>query len=519
MKQETFFFRFETLSPLHIGCGEDYEPANFVVKQETSELINFAPLEFISSLNHEEKDEFSHICSQGTIASLLDIFKFMQRHAAKAEGRSVHVCAGFLDHYASTLKLSGQQEWKLRQELNQFRIERTAFQPLTGMPYIPGSSIKGALRTALLDLRQPSRKVSVEPKDRWASGKLEKKIFDGGSFSTDPLRLVKVSDFIAEGETATEIVYAVSKKKKISNFESSAPYQIVEVVKPRSSFIGSITIVQPDGERGDIPTQPVTMLELEKAMRHFFRRENERENRELDAVGSVGVEFSGENGKLPLRVGRHSGAESLTIQGYRNIKIMQGKGNKPKNENHATTIWLAADHKKVEKSASLKPFGWMSATCLSVGEMEDLKQKAAKLRESEKIKLKDIARQRQIAEQERREQKRLEAVAEERKLAEKAAQKARVDAEWEQWKSLTQDEQDVRIVRGDPLAQKFAPEKVKDPIQHIWPKIDAADPAQKKDLAQAFKDLWGKSGKWKVNKKKKKQFEKVQKVKVILGEV
>ena len=198
---------------------------------------------------------------------------------------------------------------------------------------------------------------------------------------------------------------------------------------------------------------------------------------------------------------------------------MQGKGNKPKNENHATTIWLAADHKKVEKSASLKPFGWMSATCLSVGEMEDLKQKAAKLRESEKIKLKDIARQRQIAEQERREQKRLEAVAEERKLAEKAAQKAREDAEREQWKSLTQDEQDVRIVRGDPLARKFVSEKVKDPIQHIWPKIDAADPAQKKDLAQAFKDLWGKSGKWKVNRKKKKQFEKVQKVKAILGEV
>lgn len=517
MKQETFFFRFETLAPLHIGCGEDYEPTNFAVKKEQGELVIFAPLEFISRLNHEEKEEFSRICSQGTIASLLDIFKFMQRHAAKAEGRSVQVCSGFLDHYDSTLRLSGQKEWKLRKELNQFRIERTAFQPLTGQPYIPGSSIKGALRTALLDLRQPSRLVPVDLRDRRASGKLEKKIFDGGSFATDPMRLVKVSDFIAEGEPETRIVYAVSKKKKISNFEPSAPYQIMEVVKPGSSFIGSITIVQPDGERGDMPTKPVTMLELEKAMWHFFQRENERENRELDAVGIVGVEIPGENEKLPLRVGRHSGAESLTIEGYRNIKIMQGRGNPPKNEDHATTIWLAADHKKAEQSTSLKPFGWLVATSLSAGEVADLKQREEELRDGEKMKLKELAKQRRIAEQEHHEQERLAAEAEKRRQVEKAAQEAREAAEREQWESLTDNEKDIQIVRGGLLAQKFAPEKVKDPIQHIWPKIDTADPVQKKALAQAFKDLWVKSGKWKVNKKKKKQFEKVKKVKEIIA--
>jgi len=517
MKQETFFFRLETLAPLHIGCGEDYEPTNFVVKKEQGELIVFAPLEFISGLNHEEKKEFSHICSQGTIASLLDILKFMRRYAAKAEGRSVQTCSGFLDHYDSTLRLSGHKEWLLRKELNQFRIERTAFQPLTGQPYIPGSSIKGALRTALLDLRQPPRKVSVNPKDKWASGKLEKKIFDDGSFATDPMRLVKVSDFIAEGEPETRIVYAVSKKKKISNFESSAPYQIMEVVKPGSSFIGSITIAQPDGERGDIPTKPVTMLELKKAMRRFFQRENERENRELDTVGIIGIEIPGENEKLPLRVGRHSGAESLTISGYRNIKIMQGKGSKAKNEDHATTIWLAADHKKAEQSSSLKPFGWMVATHLSAGEMADLKQREEKLRDSEKMKLKELARQRQIAEQELREQERLAAEAEEKRLVEKKAQEDREAAEQEQWEALTVNEQDIQIVHGGLLARKFAPEKVKDPIQYIWPKIDTADPVQKKALAQAFKDLWEKNGKWKVNKKKKKQLEKIKKVKEILG--
>ena len=516
MKQETFFFRLETLAPLHIGCGEDYEPANFVVRRETGELISFDPLEFISGLGREEKDEFSRICGQGTIASLLDILNFMRRHADKAEGRRVQACAGFLEHYDATLQLAGQKEWQLRRELNQFRIERTAFQPLNGRAYIPGSSLKGALRTALLDLRQPPGKIQINPQGRRASGELEKKILDGGSFATDPLRLVKVSDFVAEGEPATEIVYAVNKKKKNSHFDSSAPYQILEVVKPGSIFTGSITILQPEGERGDIPRKTVTMRELEQAMYHFFRRENERENRELDVIGVVGVELPGDKERLPLRIGRHSGAESLTIWGYRHIKIKLD-GRNFTHKNHATTIWLAADQKKAEKSASLKPFGWLLATRLSAEEMAALRQKETERREKEKARLKDIARQRKVAERERRERERLAAEAEKKELAEKAAREAREAAELERWELLTEDEQDALIVRGDPLARKFVPEKVKDPIQYVWSKIDTADSEQKKKLARAFKDLWQETGKWKVNKKKKKQFEKVQKVKEILS--
>ena len=38
----------------------------------------------------------------------------------------------------------------IRQELNQFSISRTAYNPYNNLPYIPGSSIKGALRTAYL---------------------------------------------------------------------------------------------------------------------------------------------------------------------------------------------------------------------------------------------------------------------------------------------------------------------------------------------------------------------------------
>lgn len=50
-----------------------------------------------------------------------------------------------------------------------------------------------------------------------------------------------------------------------------------------------------------------------------------------------------------LRIGKHSGARAVTIDGIRSIKIMKGKGNKPSFEQEETTIWLT-DH---------KPFGWL----------------------------------------------------------------------------------------------------------------------------------------------------------------
>ncbi len=509
MKQETFFFRLEVLSPLHIGCDEDYEPTNFVVDEQSSELINFNPLDFISRLNGDEKTEFCRICDQGTAASLLEIFKFMQRHADKVQGRKVQVGAGFLQHYTSTLQISGRDQRKVRNELNQFRIERTAFQPLTGISYIPGSAIKGALRTALLNLRKPNRKLPTRD--------LEKNIFDGGNFSTDPMRLVKVSDFIAEREPENRIVYAVNKKKKPSKFDFSAPYQILEIIKPGASFIGSVSIVSPDGERGEIPRNPVTMLELKDALRQFFLYEKEREIRELAVVGIAEGIIPAENEKLLLRVGRHSGAESLTIAGYRDIRIKL-KGRDSTQKNHATTIWLTSDHKKPTSLASLQPFGWLSATPLSSAELITIKEDAEKQREVEKQELKIVAQQRQTAEKERliREQA---IVEEEKRVA--AEQQVREDqeaAKKESWESLTTEEQDLMIVRGGDLAREFASVRINNLYQEIWSKLDSAASEQQKALAQAFKERWQKENKWSVGKKKK-QFVKVQKVKEILGEV
>ena len=58
-----------------------------------------------------------------------------------------------------------------------------------------------------------------------------------------------------------------------------------------------------------------------------------------------------------LRLGKNGGAESKTIDGYAQIKIMAGKGQKPTFEAQTKTVWLAADDDK--STSGLLPFGWV----------------------------------------------------------------------------------------------------------------------------------------------------------------
>jgi CRISPR-associated protein Csm5 len=63
-----------------------------------------------------------------------------------------------------------------------------------------------------------------------------------------------------------------------------------------------------------------------------------------------------------LRVGRHSGAESVTLEGVRQIKILEGKDPQTGKQRSTTaketkTIWLAAQDKGQQQEMS--PFGWV----------------------------------------------------------------------------------------------------------------------------------------------------------------
>lgn len=143
-----------------------------------------------------------------------------------------------------------------------------------------------------------------------------------------------------------------------------------------------------------------------------------------------------------LRVGRHSGAESVTVHGARNgnIKIMKGNGQPPEYADAAKTLWLAADEKG--QTANLLPFGWllvevqpMDLPCQEWGELQALCEPhlaparafAARLAGKQA----EMEKARALAESKRREeeeQARQRAEAEARAAREEAERQARLAA-------------------------------------------------------------------------------------------
>ena len=380
--------RLQTLSPVHIGCDDVYEPTSFVIDEQRQALIEFDPLELLNSLNQNEKTELTKVCMGN---DLLSILKFIRKiYSQQVGGREVEIAPALLKQYKKILGMSRFD----KRALNQFVIGRTAYNPHDNIPYIPGSSLKGALRTAYLSKITKDKGVKnwweVSQKltrdDRRNSGtidkgirkkrlykELEEKLLDG-KFNTDPFRLVKISDLRAVNGVRTKIVYAVNKKKKQSRFEAKGPYQILETIQGDEIFEGIINIEKP--ERGSNISRPVTKETILDSLECFYKSicidEDEAVLKKIDASSAVsdtvGSRFRDTIGvsTFPVRLGRHSGAESITIEDNRHIKIMQGRGAQPKfTTDGATTIWLASDSPDPDSNRDLLPFGW---AILTIGE-------------------------------------------------------------------------------------------------------------------------------------------------------
>ena len=123
--------------------------------------------------------------------------------------------------------------------------------------------------------------------------------------------------------------------------------------------MGSITVDVPHASAG-VRTS-VSLKDLLDGSRRFYGKEKTREERELAQIGitpqTPDVHLHDRDANFLLRIGRHSGAESVTIEGQRQIRIKQ-EGAHSKTLEYATTFWLAAETRKPKLKEHLLPFGW-----------------------------------------------------------------------------------------------------------------------------------------------------------------
>lgn len=110
-------------------------------------------------------------------------------------------------------------------------------------PYIPGSSVKGALRTALAwtgwdEVKPKLDRAAIGRSKSWAGQPLERKIF-GPDPNHDLLRALHVGDFHTEQSAAESMVLA--NAQVITPKHMQSPIEL-EVVKTKIAFHGNITV-------------------------------------------------------------------------------------------------------------------------------------------------------------------------------------------------------------------------------------------------------------------------------------
>lgn len=399
---ETHELLISTLSPVHIGCGEDYEPTNYVIDSDTNTLYAFDPARLLARLEQQQRDELSRALDDRN--PVLATQRFFFRHQALAIEIASHrapVAPAAARHYAARVGQVANRQQDGGQVINKLEITRTAFNPVSGLPILPGSSLKGALRTALLEaLRaKTGRRYPLTDQEAGRNNDAARKSKDmerdllGGSFETDPLRLVKIADarFLAgsykaknaRGEEiqrerqARSILFQANRKKRPNQFTASGSIEtLVECIpagQPRA-FASQLVIEHKAGQGEKTPRRQIDFTTLAQACNNFYGERFETELAMLEANGYVSPSWaqnarnrltpSGIWGKaiaagrgFLLRVGRHSGAESVTIDAPRKIKIMKGKGQPAEWDSEATTVWLAANEPGA--SGGMWPFGWV----------------------------------------------------------------------------------------------------------------------------------------------------------------
>ena len=178
------------LSPLHIGCGEDYEPTNYVIHQNV--LYSFDPA--VVPLDAALRKELLAAVRSGSIPSVVkffqrnvDTFRVFAENALPVCGQCVKT------HRLMAEKGEGRNQNKIARTTYCATNEGNAY-------YLPGSALKGVIHTALLN-----RVNAGTPRD--IKDDLDKKIL-GGTFSDSPMRFLKVADLLQTKPVPSRIVMA-----------------------------------------------------------------------------------------------------------------------------------------------------------------------------------------------------------------------------------------------------------------------------------------------------------------------
>lgn len=380
-----------TLSPIHIGCDEDYVPTNFIIKDRLLYVLDMAVI-----AEELTDDERAKLGSFQSIGAIQQFFKSKRDRFTSLASRLIEVATDIANEYEEKAGKPTQQSTGGNPIYNLFPISRTAYNPTDASPYLPGSSLKGSMRTALLNAINNSKPRQSNEDNRSLQQRL---LNTDGKFENDPLSQLYVVDahHSIDGEPApSSVLYAVSKKKRISERSSPELKVFLEAIHGtlEDAFVGEIRLTSNKITWNDLcnACNNFYLPQLEESLKHEYLSpmlDPVWRDLLINLLEKEIKELSTNHQGFLLRVGKHSGAESVTLNGIRHIKIL-GKDGKDSSYRAETTEKRFASNIK-KSNGGLLPFGWIWVECcddefkhISLSMREKLRLHSTLIRQSQR---------------------------------------------------------------------------------------------------------------------------------------
>lgn len=174
----TFKIEILPVTPLQIGSGEDLPGYNYYIEGDAWYVYRIEDL--FALLDTTQRTALLEIAA-------VDIMALTERLSPFAT--AIKQCA----YYRGTCSLGAAAAWRQAAQNHSQALARRFMHNGEG-PYLPGSSLKGSLRTALLyGCMNP---IASVPRERNPGANLESKTFryPSNRISMDPLRFLKIGD-------------------------------------------------------------------------------------------------------------------------------------------------------------------------------------------------------------------------------------------------------------------------------------------------------------------------------------
>lgn len=460
------------LSPLHIGAGQELDPFSYIIRKE--KLLMFDLFKWMNG--YENKEELYKKMDSG---NFLELRAYISR---KFNDDNAILC--------SIPVKSRDITERYRKAINDNRSKNQAIinfmtrNEITRIPYIPASSIKGAISTAIMSRFVLDAGVKKNNKKDY-----HEKIL-GRDILKNPMKNLKISDmdlhstgsFIYEAKE-----YSMKPDKTPTpkgGFEASASLCELNspVIMPLRFSLNNFKLF---GESIDLQFIVDTlynfyMPKYKNEYKKFYC--TPRAKKIQQAMAPMNVEAVNlKSNETFIRIGRFSHIECVTLDHVRDPKTRKKNGIKMP---FGTTRTLAN---------GLYPFGWVKL---------EFKNLPANPRQDQAwpFSVKDIEKDIQI-------RKEAMLIAEKQK---KEAAKKRMAAKKRKAEIDAMSPEDRMIKEAqDPCVSENR-------IWEIYHKIDSFPKDKQYALAKALKAYWQKINKWKKKKCTKNQWGKVLKIKNIL---